>query len=297
MTETDYLQRILFRDVAARCVFVRLERVIAEVSDRNEQAPALGRRLLNEALLLVGMMSSGLKFAGRISLQIRSDSGPLRMLVADCTDQGGLRGTVTCADEFALPDDDEAALIANLREHAVLTLTLDPSDGGQRWQGIVPFEGSTLADAVSGYFERSEQLATHFRLATDGGQAAALMLQRMPGDGRDAAAWDYLQQLLDTVKDEELLSLSSEQLLRRLFHEQSRQQYPARALSFHCPCSRERVADMLLSLGPTEMEDMIGQGEPVEVRCQFCNALYRFETEDLAMLDATLDASTSRSLH
>lgn len=296
MTEKDYLQRTLFENVAARCVFVRLERVIAEVASRNDQAPTLARRLLNEALLLVGMMSSGLKFAGRISLQIRADSGPLRMLVADCTDQGGLRGTVSCAENPALPES-EAELIAGLRNHAVLTLTLDPSEGGQRWQGIVPFEGDTLADAVSGYFERSEQLATHFRLATDGERAAAIMLQRMPGDGRDAEGWDYLRQLLGTVKDEELLNLPGETLLRRLFHEQSRRQFSARGLSFHCPCSRERVADMLLSLGPTELDDMIGQGEPVEIRCQFCNALYRFDTEDLAALDATLDGATSRSLH
>lgn len=296
MSKTDYLQRILFEDVAARCVFVRLEQVLHEVAVRCDEAPPLAQRLLNEALLLAAMMSSGLKFSGRISLQIRAESGPLRMLVADCTDQGGLRGTLRCEPDMPLPGE-EAELIANLASTAILTLTLDPSEGGQRWQGIVPFEGASLAGAVSGYFERSEQLPTVFRLATDGKVAAALMLQRMPGDGRDADSWEYLQQLLATVKDSELLELSAEQLQQRLFHEQPRRQFPARALEFHCPCSRQRVADMLQALGAEELGQMIEQAEPVEVRCQFCNTLYRFDVDELAKLDGEPDPPGSRTLH
>lgn len=296
MLYKDYLQRILFEDTAARCIYVRLERVLDEVGQRCREAPPPARGLLNEALLLAALMSSGLKFAGRISLQIRADSGPLRMLVADCTDRGGLRGTVSCDSELLLPEH-ESELIADLSKSAILTLTLDPSDGGQRWQGIVPFEGASLAEAVSGYFARSEQLPTHFRLATNGHQAAALMLQRMPGDGRDAEGWLHLRQLLATVKDSEMLELPGESLLRHLFHEQARRQFPARELAFHCPCSRERVADMLLNLGPVELAGMAQQDEPVEVRCQFCNAAYRFDEQDLAQLESESSHTGSRTVH
>lgn len=296
MIYKDYLQRILFEDIAARCVFVRLESVLQEVAARCGDAPPLGQRLLKEALLLAALMSSGLKFAGRISLQIRAESGPLRMLVADCTDQGGLRGTVNVDPELALPDQ-ESDLFTALRGTAILTLTLDPSDGGQRWQGIVPFEGASLVEAVSAYFERSEQLPTFFRLATDGGVAAALMLQRMPGDGGDTGEWLYLQQLLATVQEAELLELDGETLLKRLFHEQVRRHFPARELVFHCPCSRERVADMLRSLGPMELSQMAEQAEPVEVRCQFCNTLYRFDATDLAALESQPEPPGSRTLH
>ncbi len=296
MNYTDYLQRILFEDIDARCVVVRLESVLAEVARRCSDAPPAARQLLAEALLLSAAMSSGLKFSGRISLQIRADSGPIRILVADCTDQGGLRGTVSVQADAPLPEQ-AADWIEPLRKDAVLTLTLDPSDGGQRWQGIVPFEGSNLAEAVAGYFERSEQLPTLISLASDGDAAAAIMLQRMPGDGSDAQAWEHLEQLLATVRDEELLTLPPEQLLHRLFHAERRRLFPARELTFHCPCSRERVENMLLSLGPDELNSMAEEAEPVEVHCQFCNQGYRFEPDELAALYPDDAVQGSPTLH
>lgn len=296
MIYKDYLQRLLFEEVAARCVFVRLEDVLQEVDRRSGDTPPVARQLLAEALLLSGLMSSGLKFAGRISLQIRAASGPLRMLVADCTDQGGLRGTASLEAEARLPEWS-AQLVQALGQDAVLTLTLDPSQGGQCWQGIVPFEGASLADALAGYFARSEQLPTRFRLATDGRVAAAVMLQRMPGDGSDAEQWAHLEQLLATVQDAELLELPAETLLRRLFHAEPRRLFPPRELLFHCPCSRERVENMLLSLGRDELAGMAAESDPVEVRCQFCNQAYRFEPQELARLNPDADVPGSPTLH
>lgn len=296
MPRTDYLQRMLFEEVAARCVVVRLQDVLAEVGSRCHGMPPGAQQLLSEALLLSALMSSGLKFSGRLSLQIRSDSGPLRMLVADCTDQGGLRGTVNVAGDERLPEQ-AADLIASLGRATVLTLTLEPSDGGQRWQGIVPFEGQSLADAVAGYFDRSEQLPTAFRLATNGKVAAAIMLQRMPGDGTDGDGWSQLQQLLATVQPAELLDLPADTLLRRLFHAERRRLFPERELHFHCPCSRERVENMLLSLGPEELASMAGEPETVEVRCQFCSQAYHFEPHELAALYPDDDVRGSPTLH
>jgi molecular chaperone Hsp33 len=296
MDYRDYLQRLLFEDVAARAVVIRLDTVLDEVGRRCTDAPPVAQRLLAEALLLSGLMSSGLKFSGRISLQIRSDSGPLRMLVADCTDDGGLRGTVSVHESEEVPDQ-VPDLIRTLDRRAVLTLTLDPSENGQRWQGIVPFEGQCLADALAGYFERSEQLPTVFRLTTDGDIAAAIMLQRMPGDGQDSDGWRHLEQLLATIQDTELLQLPAETLLRRLFHAQRRRLFPARELRFHCPCNRERVENMLLSMGLEELSSMAGGPDSVEVRCQFCNESYRFEPRELAALYPDEVVQGSPTLH
>ncbi len=296
MADKDYLQRMLFEEVDARCVFVRLDAVLEAVRTRCDELPPVAQCLLDQALLLSALMSSGLKFAGRISLQIRASSGPLRMLVADCTDQGGLRGMLSLDAGAGLPQQ-VTGLIQALARDAVLTLTLDPSQGGQRWQGIVPFEGLSLTEAVAGYFERSEQLPTRFRLATDGRVAAAIMLQRMPGDGSDADQWEHLGQLLATVKDAELLALPAEALLTRLFHGESRRLYPARELSFQCPCSRQRVESMLIGLGAKELASMAEEPEGVEVRCQFCNQAYRFEPQDLAMLEPAGPVSSSPTLH
>lgn len=281
MPYKDYLQRILFEEVGARCVYVRLESVVEEVLARGDY-DADEACLLGEALLVVALMSSGLKFSGRISLQLRGP-GPLQLLLADCSDAGGLRGMLSW-DEHSDQRPDPRRLSACVAPGSILTLTLDPADGGQRWQGIVPLEGDRVAEAVAAYFERSEQLPTRFHVAMDGHRGAALMIQRMPDHGDDAEDWNRLQQLFATVGDEEILDLDGETLMRRLFHEESRRMFPPRPLVFHCPCSRDRVSEVLVSLGAEELRQMAAEPEATEVRCQFCNQRYRFDRLDLTAL-------------
>lgn len=281
MIYKDYLQRILFEEIGARCVYVRLDQVLDEVVSRG-QYEADEARLVSEALLLVALISSGLKFAGRISLQLRG-SGPLALLLADCSDSGGLRGMLSWRDEGA-DRPDASSLEACAGPKSIMTLTLEPAAGGQRWQGIVPVEGDTLAAAVAAYFEQSEQLPTHFRLAVDGRSGGAVMLQRMPERGADEEGWNRLTHLFASTRREELLQLDGETLMRRLFHAESRRVFPARELAFDCPCSRERVTEVLLSLGEEEVRAMADEADPTEVRCQFCNQRYRFDQQDLAAL-------------
>ncbi|NDY94699.1 Hsp33 family molecular chaperone HslO [Wenzhouxiangella limi] len=281
MVYKDYLQGILFEEIGARCVFVRLERVVEEVLARGDYASDEAR-LLGEALLVVALMSSGLKFSGRISLQLRGP-GPLKLLLADCSDAGGLRGMLSWdEDRGERPPPDQLRACAGAG--SILTLTVDPTDGGQRWQGIVPLEGDSPAEAVAAYFERSEQLPTRFHLAMSKSRGAGLMLQRMPDRPTDGEDWNRLQQLFATASRDEILDLDGETLMRRLFHEESRRLFPPRELAFHCPCSRDRVSEVLVSLGEEELRQMAAEPEPTEVRCQFCNQRYRFDRLDLTAL-------------
>lgn len=290
----DYLQRILFEDIGARCVFVKLETVVDEVLARGDYSPGEAR-LLGEALLLAALMSSGLKFAGRISLQLRG-SGPLQLLLADCSDQGGLRGMIAWRDGAEKPDDG-LTLSDCLDRNSILSLTLDPSDGGQRWQGIVALEGDSLAEAVCAYFARSEQLPTEFKLVLHNSRGAALMLQRMPDTADDEDDWSRLKHLFKTVTEKDLLQLDGETLMRRLFHEEARRLFPQRSLTFHCPCSRERVTEVLVSLGEEELRDMAASSEPTEVRCQFCNQRYLFDELDLLALAHVESPAVDPTVH
>ncbi len=278
---SDFLQRVLFEEINARCVRVRLEQVLSDIFTGSDY-PEPVVRLLSQALLTVAMLSSGIKFSGRISLQLQS-SGVLPLLMADCTDSGGLRGVARLADNAEL-SGNEQDLWRSLVDGGILTLTVDPPDGGERWQGIVPLEGDSMAEAVEAYFQRSEQLPTRIRLAVGEGVASALMIQKMPGEADDDDGWNRLEHLLATVASRELLETSSETLMTRLFHAETRRQFPARPLQFFCPCSRDRVLEVLQGLGATELEDMISQGEMVEVRCEFCNQAYGFDLLDLAEL-------------
>jgi molecular chaperone Hsp33 len=114
-----------------------------------------------------------------------------------------------------------------------------------------------------------------------------LMLQQLPADAGgeiDVDAWNRLGFLLATLKPEELLTLSAEQLLLRLFHEESARVYTPRPLAFGCRCSRERVAGVLHSLGRAEAEAALRADGTAEVTCEFCNTRYRFDSIDLEQL-------------
>ncbi|MEE4331194.1 MAG: Hsp33 family molecular chaperone HslO, partial [Wenzhouxiangella sp.] len=195
---SDRLQSLVFEEIDARCISVRLDTVLDEILGDNDYPPVVAE-LLAQALAVVALLSSGIKFSGRISLQLRGD-GPLSLLMADCTDDGGLRGIARVRDDAELPEDS-AELFRQLAAGGTLTITLEPEHDGQRWQGIVPLEGDGLSGAIEAYFERSEQLATHLRLACDEQQVCALMLQRLPDHGGSAVAsdpdgWNRLEHLL-----------------------------------------------------------------------------------------------------
>jgi molecular chaperone Hsp33 len=283
MKHADYLQRVLFDDINVRCVWVSLEQVLDDILADSDYPPAV-TRLLTESLLVVAMLSSGLKFRGRISLQLQA-RGALSLLMADCTESGGLRAIARLSEHAEIPGTAEQ-LLADVARGGNLSLTLDPVNGGQRWQGIVPLEGNGLADAVRAYFELSEQLPTRFCLAVDERQACGLMIQQMPGgdNDQDDDGWNRLEHLLATLGSREMLTNDGATLVRRLFHQEPHQVLEPSPLSFYCPCSRERVLDVLEGLGAEEIQAMIEEENTIEVRCQFCNRAYHFDPIDLATL-------------
>ena len=277
----DQLQRLVFEEINARCIWVQLDRVTTQVLSREDYPPAVADQLAR-TLLVAATLSSGIKFEGRITLQLQS-SGPVSLLMADCGDDGGLRGIARLRED-ATPPDTPQALFTALVEAGTLALTVEPSTHGKRWQGIVPLEGARLEQALENYFRQSEQLPTRFRLAFDGQRASALMIQKMPGESDDEDGWNRLEHLVETLGSEEMLASEGEQVLYRLFHDEPRRLFPARGLHFYCPCTRERVSDVLQGLGASELESLAAEQEIVEVRCEFCNEAYRFDQVDLAAL-------------
>lgn len=96
----------------------------------------------------------------------------------------------------------------------------------------------------------------------------------------DLDGWNRIQQLSSTIKEEELLELNAEEIIRRLYHEEDVRMFEAEHVSFRCSCSRERVANMLLSLGADEVKSMIEELSNIEVACEFCNHKYSFDAVD-----------------
>ncbi|MBV1787874.1 Hsp33 family molecular chaperone HslO [Marinobacterium sp. D7] len=277
MSNSDQIQRILFDQIDVRGVVARVEESYREVLSRASYPPVI-QRVLGEMLAAVSLLSSNLKFEGRLLLQAQGE-GALRVLMAECRHHHDLRAIARFDGEI----DDEAAfneLLVNGR----LALTIEPDDG-QRYQGVVPLEGATLAECLESYFRQSEQLGTTIKLAADGRRAAGMLLQVLPAAGSGDEDWQRIAMLASTLSDEELLTLDNETMLFRLFHEEQCRLYEPEPLQFNCDCTRSRSANALQMMTEEELLALAQEhGGVIEVSCHFCNQLYRFDSADIRAL-------------
>lgn len=284
----DILQRFLFDNTPIRGELVHLDAAWQEVLSRHDYPPVVRARL-GEMMASCLLLSATLKFRGAVTMQVQGD-GPISLLVVEATARRTVRGMAQWQGEVAAGE-----LHAQFGAGR-LTITIDPGTGGERYQGVVALEGRSLADAIDIYLERSEQLPTRMWLAADGRCAAGMLLQKLPGTEHDDDAWGRVQALGATLAPDELLALPAQQIIHRLFHEEDVRLFEAEPVSFHCSCSRERVAGMLHNLGQDEVMDILHHEGAIEVTCEFCNRQYRFDAMDAAQLFAASipDAGSTR---
>jgi molecular chaperone Hsp33 len=311
----DVVQPFMLHKSSVRGRMVRLSPVIDTILSRHNH-PALVGKLLGEMLTLAAMLSSNLPEGGILTLQAKGN-GPIRFIVVDAVHGGGLRGYADLAEGGH--DALEALAIQNadpdlpeLMGQGYLAMTLDLGFGDP-YQGIVPLEGHSMAEAVQHYFTQSQQidvlfnLAVHRRTAKDGRThwaSGGIMLERMPDEGgkpieQDLNAgrvlrtkpvqpdetlhgWDYNALLVETATEDELLDphLAPSALLYRLFNEAGVWVHDTKPVSVDCRCSREKIASILSNMGAEAIEDMKQDGI-IRVTCQFCNHEERFEDADL----------------
>jgi molecular chaperone Hsp33 len=212
--------------------------------------------------------------------------------MAECRNRVTLRGIARIHGDVdgALPAAG-APMDTGLIGSGLLTITIRP-DGGEPYQGIVPLSGTTVAEAVEGYFEQSEQIPTKLLLSADDHRAAGLLLQSMPPEFREAERApgerreDFRRVciLADTVDGEELRGTANETLLTRLFHEERVLVEPPSPLAFRCTCNRDRTREALRAMSRAELEQIVEEEGEIEMDCQFCHAVYRFDGIDLEIL-------------
>lgn len=247
-------------------------------------------RLLGEALAVSPLLASGLKFEGRINLQFQG-SGAVKLLVTQIDHQLKLRG-------MAKADADADGTFGELLGSGTLALMLEPRRGSQRYQALVPVMGSGLSQALEGYYAQSEQLPSQIRLAAADDRVCGLMLQRMPGGDadEDARYWEHLTALLATLAPGELLDVSTETLLRRLFHAEPLQCFAPRPVDLSCACSHASVSALLLALGAAELEPLLAERGKVEVTCEFCGKPSVYSELEVRALFAAHDASAENDV-
>lgn len=264
----DQLHVFLFENLAVRGAIVQLDECWRHIRSLRAYPPVL-ETLLGESIVATALLSSTFKSeTSNLLLQVQSD-GPLRLLVAECTSDLGLR----CMARF--DDDLHPATLDTLTRNGRCAITVGTHEQSNRYQGVVPLDRPTIAATLEGYMERSEQIDTRLMLFADAQNASGLLLQRIPGHtDADADGWNRVVHLGSTVSADEMRSLTAAMILRRLFAEEDVRIFDGRAVRYRCTCSRDRVIGMLRSLGRAEVEATLAQQGNIEVTCEFCGQTY-----------------------
>ena len=296
---TDKLLKFTFHNAPVRGEVVRLEAAWQAITQHHGY-PEPVKRLLGEMTAAAALLAANIKFAGSLIMQIHGD-GPVSLLVVECQPDLRLRATAKLRTGATIGANAGMRELVNTRGQGRCAITLDPADprpGQQPYQGIVSLEGDSIAQALETYMRRSEQLESRLWLAANASCCAGVLLQKLPDSGgfaqrvaADADAWERTTALAATVTTDELLTLATDTVTRRLFWQERLDHYRPLAPRFECRCSRERIGRMLLSLGRPEVDSIIDEMGRVEVTCDFCNARQAFDAIDVAQLFRTGSAN------
>ena len=311
------LHKFLFEGLPVRGILVQLTDVWQEILKRRAANLDTGaypepvRHLLGEMTAAAVLMQSNIKFNGALVVQIFGD-GPLKLAVVEVQPNLNVRATAKVVGD--LDGAQTLSTMVNVKNEGRCAITLDPLTklpGQQPYQGVVPLfddrrnKLDKFSEVLQHYMLQSEQLDTTLVLAADDKTAAGLLIQRLPikGEGNLAAKasmadedeigrnedYNRISILAASLKKEELLQLDADTILRRLFWEEKLIRLETLAPIFACSCSRDRVSNMIRSLGADEVDSILSERNDVEVGCDFCGQQYRFDAVDAAQIFTSAD--------
>jgi molecular chaperone Hsp33 len=280
----------------ARGRIVRLGPVLDQILAAHAYPPAI-ERLLAEALTLTALLGALLKEAkGQLTLQAQTSGGIVSLLVCDYQN-GELRGYVQF-DRDRLGEVGEAPSLFALFNTGHLAITFDQALTGERYQGIVPLDGDSVAAAAESYFLQSEQIPSLIRLGSvrqpDGRCiAGGLFLQHLPDgeEGReriqareDHPEWHHVEALGATMGADELAdpAVKLETLVWRLFNEEDEVRLlKATDLSKGCRCDGAYITQVLAKFPAEERAAMADENGVITVDCAFCATSFPVEAASI----------------
>lgn len=276
----DKLHRFLFDQANIRGEIAQLTETWKTILSHHDY-PQVIRDHLGQVVAASILLSATLKFEGSLTIQANGD-GALTLMVVECRNDFAVRAIAKYHQTLPLPGTDESGL-KQLLGNGTLAITIEQAVTGERYQGIVALEGSSVAQFLEGYLQRSEQLETRIYLAADEYAAGGLLLQQLPGQqNEDDDSWERITQLGNTIKDDELLSLTAREILHRLYHEDDIRLFNPEEIYFECSCSRNKVSNMLHSISQNEAADILREQGNISVDCEFCGQTYEFDEIDIA---------------
>ncbi len=280
---------------SARGRLVRLGPLLDQILSAHDY-PAPIARILSEALTLTALLGAMLKDAGgQLTMQAQTESGIIDLLVCDYRG-GELRGYVRHDPERLAEAGPSPSLFA-LFGKGYLAITFDQPATDERYQGIVPLEGNSLAEAAQSYFTQSEQIPSIVRLAAakgaGGWSAGGLLFQHLPEgeEGRDRLHtrldhpdWPHVAILAGSAKPDELTDpeLPLDDLVWRLFHEEDEvRTLEPLPLTRGCRCDPDYVRSVIARFPADERQSMVGEDGLIRVDCAFCSLSFPIALDEV----------------
>ena len=277
---TNYVQRFLFENLDIRGRLVCLTGAWQRMLDGRGYPEDIAA-LLGHTTALNVLLGANQKGSGRVTLQVQG-SGPVKLLVADCTAELRIRGMASYEKDF-----EGFASERNLLGDGRLAVTLEDVRSGQFYQSLVPLEGETLEQIFEHYLSQSEQTTAFLRLKADNGALCGLLLEKLPqADARDPDGWNRVTHLASTLTLDETRDVQPYDLLTRVFPEELMRVFRLYAVEYHCPYDESKVKEMLRGLGREEVEAILAEQGEVVIRNEMCNHEYRFDARAIAELFA-----------
>lgn len=298
--ETGFDRPLIFTLPAqdARGRVVRLGPVLNTILSAHAYPPA-AEKVLAEALVLTALLGSTLKEANsQLTVQAQTQNGPISLLVCDYV-AGQIRGHIAF-DADALTAVGTEPTLFGLFGKGYLALTFDQGATDERYQGIVPLEGASIAEAAEQYFRQSEQVPTVVRMAVrrdadKGCIAGGVLIQQLPvgeeggerlhvrAEGKDAEEnWNHVAVIAETLTAEELTdpALTLESLVWRLYHEEEEVRVlQGDALSRGCRCDPAYLASVIARFPAEDRADMVDDSGSILIDCAFCSRQFAIDPE------------------
>ena len=239
------------------------------------------------AAAMMGSMMKGEK--DLLTLQIQGD-GPMHGLTVTANANGGVKGYPGVADVILPPNAAGKLNVGGAIGNGVLSVIKDMGLKDP-YVGQTELQTGEIAEDLTYYFAVSEQVPSSVGLGVlmnkdnTVRQAGGFIIQLMPFC--DEKVIEKLEQRLAEVNSVTAFldeGLTPEQILEKLLGDMDLVINDTVPTQFYCNCSRERVSKALIAVGRKELNEMIQEGKPVELKCHFCNSAYEFSTEDLKEL-------------
>lgn len=260
---------------------VRLGTAVSEIIKRHNY-PKNIESLLADTLTITACLGSRMKHDGVFTIQAKG-TGEVHTLFSDVTNNGFLRGYVGFNPDLSILHKDLISLMVS----GHITFTLDQGKYSKRYQGIVALEDKSISKSAELYFNNSEQLETKFvvfnNYDSDGSSkeklfsSGLIMLQKMPNktdmdEEENIEVWENSLNFLSTLKKEECLSVSltSRDILFRLFNEVDVIVYDEIVIQDKCRCSKEKVELAIKKLNKDELNEIADEKGNIKVICEFC---------------------------